>query len=164
MSIGRQFHIVLGCAGLIALAAACSAGRPPAPVLFNGTFHGNEADSRMLPGQHVPSDYVGVMKDDGVMLQTLQTYTTPGGQQVRRVWNGVCDGRLTPVAGTAGGAKLGCVRTRRGELINTVTDDHGYRQVETCTMSRNGTREICAGSATFPGGTRQSFVYVFDRD
>jgi hypothetical protein len=143
--------------------AACTAKPPVAPVLFNGTFHGNEAESKMPPGAHVPADFVGVMKDDGVTLQTVQTFTAPGGQQVRYVWNGVCDGQLRPVQGAPGGAMLGCVRTPKGEMINTVTDGHGYRQVETCAMLRHGARETCSGTVTLPDGSSHEFVYVFDQ-
>jgi hypothetical protein len=145
------------------LATACTGHKTSGPVLFNGTFHGNEAESKMPPGMHVPTDYVGVMKDDGVRFHSVQTYTTPSGQPVRHVWDGVCDGQLTPVQGASGGARLGCVRTPQGEMINTVTDDNGYRQVETCRMSRQGTRETCVGTMTLPAGSTQDFVYVFDQ-
>jgi len=147
----------------VALIPACSTTRTVAPVLFNGTFYANEAESKMLPGQHVPMDFVGVMKDDGVTLQTTQTFTAAGGQKVRYVWNGVCDGELRPVQGAPAGAKLGCRRTDKGQLITTVADDHGYRHVETCTLSRNGMRETCTGTADLPDGSSHDFVYVFDR-
>ena len=149
--------------GAVCGALICVALATP-PVLFNGTFHGNEAESKMLPGQHVPPDFVGVMKDNGVVFQTIQTFTAPDGQRVRYVWKGRCDGQLSSVQGAPGGVKFGCERTSKGEMITTVADDHGYKHVETCVMSRDGTRETCSGTATLPDGSKHDFVYVFDRN
>jgi hypothetical protein len=40
----------------IVLVAACATGCMTSNVLFNGTLYANEAESKMLPGQHVPLD------------------------------------------------------------------------------------------------------------
>src|SRR5690348_11314126 len=37
---------------------------------FTGTWVGNEAESVMLPGQHVPKNMIGIMEDNGHFLRT----------------------------------------------------------------------------------------------
>ena len=145
------------------LVAACSATRTGSVTLFNGTFYANESESKMLPGQHTPTDYVGVMRDDGVLMKTVQTFTAPNGQKVRYVWNGVCNGSPSQVEGAPAGVRLSCIRTSNGSLITTLSDPGGYRHVETCSLSAHGTRETCSGTADLPDGSKHDFVYVFDQ-
>jgi hypothetical protein len=119
----------------------------------------------MLPGQHIPKDMVSVMKDDGNVLQTVQTFTTDAGQRMKYVWNGKCDGKARPAEGIAPPAdvRLSCSRTGDGALVVRLADNFGYSHVETCTMSADGRKQTCNGTATLPDGTEHSFVYVFDR-
>lgn len=149
-------------AGIILL-GACSATRTQGVQLFNGTFYANEPESKMLPGQHPPSEYVGVMRDDGVSLKTVQTFTAPNGQKVRYVWDGVCNGSPGQVVGAPAGVRLSCIRTSNGSLTTTLTDTGGYRHVETCSLSAHGRRETCSGTADLPDGSKHDFVYVFDQ-
>lgn len=148
--------------GIVAI-AACSATRVPSVTLFNGTFYANEAASKMLPGQHVPKDYVGVMRDDGVLLRTTQVFTAANGQQVKYAWDGICDGNSIQVTGAPPGVRLSCVRTPDGSLITTLSDNRGYRHVETCSLSSHGKRETCSGTADLPDGSKHEFVYVFEQ-
>ena len=147
----------------ILLVAACSTVRPRSATLFNGTFYANELDSKMLPGQHVPTNYVGVMRDDGVLLSTSQTFIAANGQAIKYVWDGVCNGNPSQVAGAPVGVELSCVRAHNGSLITTLSDAHGYRHVETCALSAHGRRETCSGTALLPDGSKHDFVYVFDQ-
>jgi hypothetical protein len=146
----------------VILIAACSTSRMHSLTLFNGTFYANEAESKMLPGQHAPLDYVGVMQDDGVLLKTVQTFTA-NGQKVRYVWDGVCNGNPSQVVGAPAGVRLGCKRAANGSLITTLSDTSGYRHVETCALSARGRRETCAGTRDLPDGSKHDFVYVFDQ-
>jgi hypothetical protein len=146
----------------IVLVAACATGHITSKVLFNGTFYANEAESKMLPGQHVPLDYVGVMRDDGCSLNTEQTFAGANGQKIKRVWDGVCNGTPSQVMGAPTGVRLGCIRTSGGSLITTLSDMGGYRHVETCSLSAHRRRETCSDTADLPDGSHQDFVYVFD--
>jgi hypothetical protein len=147
-----------------ALLAACSA-TGTGPVRFDGTFYANEAESTLLPDQRLPKDFVAVIKDDGELLQTTQTFTTASGHKVRYVWNGLCDGQFRPVEGVdpPGTVILSCQRTHDGALINTLADNHGYSHVETCSMTADRRKQVCKGTATLPDGTKHDFVYAFDR-
>jgi hypothetical protein len=147
----------------IILIAACSTTRMHSSGLFNGTFYANEPESKMLPGQHAPMNYVGVMQDDGVLLKTVQTFTTPNGEEVRYVWEGLCNGSPSQVMGAPAGVRLGCIRTADGSLITTLSDTGGYRHVETCALSARGRRETCSGTAELADGSKHDFVYVFDQ-
>jgi hypothetical protein len=153
-------------AAAVALAGAACSTTPRENLNFSGTWLGNEAESMMLPGQHVPKNMVGVMEDDGHELRTAQIYMDSNGKEVRRfVWNSVCDGKASAVSGVnhAGAITLGCRRTGRGEFIMELKDRSGYSHVETCRLSADGRKHTCSGVATLPDGSKHDFVYVFDR-
>jgi hypothetical protein len=147
------------------LLSACST--TPSPMAsFSGTWIGNESESVTLPGQHVPTNLVGEIKDDGHMLRTAQIYLNNQGQEIGRlVWDSVCDGRASPVSGTdkPGTVTLSCLRLNREAFSMELRDQSGYSHVETCVLSVDGRKHTCSGTATFPDGSKGNFVYVFDR-
>jgi hypothetical protein len=151
---------------LIVFASAACSMTPRQTVSFTGTWVGNEAESTMPPGQHVPKNMIGVMEDDGYELRTAQIFMDDEGKEVRRfVWNSVCNGELSPVLGVnpPGSIALSCRRTGVGEFIMELKDGRGYGHVETCRLSADGRKHTCSGVATLPDGSKQDFVYVFDR-
>jgi len=150
---------------LCAVTGACSVA-PRQPISFSGTWVGNEAESVMLPGQHVPKNMVSVMKDDGLYLQTAQIFKDKEGKEVGRfTWNSRCDGIASPIIGVdpPGVASLSCERINAGALIMTLQDKKGYSHVETCRMSADGRKHTCRGTATLPDGSKHDFVYAFDK-
>jgi hypothetical protein len=150
----------------IVLAGAACSMTPRQNVSFSGTWVGNEAESTMLPGQHVPKNMIAVMEDDGRVLRTAQIFMNDEGREVRRfVWNSVCDGEASPVLGVnpPGSATLSCRRTGVGEFVMELKDRSGYSHTETCRLSADGRKHACSGVAVFPDGSRHDFVYAFDR-
>jgi len=141
--------------------AACASTRAPL-ASFSGTYRGNEADSIMLPGEHVPKDFVYVIKDDGRTLNTVQTFTTIDGKAVKLVWNGVCDGKVRPIEGALPpGMSMSCRRARDGALVNTILGA-GWGYTETCVLTSK-TRVTCAGVVDDAAGNPQPFSYALDR-
>jgi hypothetical protein len=102
------------------------------------------------------------MRDDGRSLNTVQTFTAANGQKIRRVWDGVCNGKPRQVIGAPTDVRLSCIRTSGGSLITTVSDTGGYRHVETCSLSAHKRRETCSGTVDLSDGSHHDFVYVFD--
>jgi hypothetical protein len=155
---------MFNCIAVVLTVSACSTA-PHKPALFTGTWVGIEAESIMLPGQHVPADMLVTFRDDGESIEQTQTFTSNAGQKVRYFWKGICDGKPRPVEGGPPSINLtlSCTRTAVGALIQTLTDNAGYSHVETCTMSANGQKHSCKGTATLPNGAKQDFVYVFNR-
>ena len=142
--------------------SAC-ASTPPPPASFSGTYRGNEAESRMLPGEHVPKDFVYTIKDDGKTLSTLQTFTATDGKAVRLVWNGECDGKDRPIEGALPpGMSMSCRRAADGALVNTISSV-GWRYTETCVLI-SPNRMTCTGTMADAAGKPQPFSYVLDRD
>src|SRR3974390_3672399 len=123
---------------LIASTAGCASIHRS--VLFNGTFYANPAESRLLPGQFPPKDFVAVYKDDGTTLQTTQTFSDDAGVAHKYQWSGVCDGMPRPISGVEAPASvtLSCRRTPDGALVNVLTGSSGYTHTETCTLTNSG--------------------------
>ncbi len=107
--------------------SACSI-TPHKSVLFTGTWVGNEAESTMLPAQHVPKNMIAVMEDDGHLLRTAQIFMNDAGIEVRRfVWESVCDGKASPVLGVDPPvfATLSCRRAGAGAFSMELKDRGG---------------------------------------
>jgi hypothetical protein len=157
--------MMLGILAVSVVVAAASSTAAHAPILFSGTFYPNESESTMLPGQHVPTDMVMVMDDDGRILQLMQTFTGDAGRQMKYVWKGKCDGNPLPTEGIDPPVvvTLSCRRTVYGALLMRLADNRGYSHAETCRMSVDGRKQTCKGTASLPDGTKHDFVYVFDR-
>jgi hypothetical protein len=150
-----------GMIALIASLAAC-ASTHPRYASFSGTYRGNEADSLMLPGEHVPKDFVYVIEDDGRRLKTVQTFTAIDGKAVRLVWDGPCDEKERPIEGALPpGMRMSCRRARDGALVNTVSGE-GWSYTETCVLTTK-TRMTCAGTMADAAGNPQPFSYALDR-
>lgn len=151
---------------LIVLACAACSMAPSRNVSFTGTWVGNEAESTLLPGQHVPKNMIGVMEDDGRMLRTAQIFMNDDGQELRRfVWNSECDGAASPVQGVnpPGSVTLSCRRTGVGEFVMELKSTGGYSHQEKCRLSTDGSKHTCTGVATLADGSSHAFAYVFDR-
>lgn len=134
--------------------------------LFTGTWVGNEAESVMLPGQHVPKNMIGIMEDSGHFLRTAQVFFDEEGKEIRRyVWDSECDGKASPVIGInpPGSATLSCRRIDADAFQMELRASGGYSHTETCRLSPNGRKHTCTGTATLPDGSKHDFVYVFDR-
>jgi hypothetical protein len=159
---GHSLRILCALSGAIAVGCASTAQKT---MLFNGTFYPNVAESRLLPGQFPPKDFVAIYKDDGTTLQTTQTFTDDAGVQHRYEWSGPCDGTPRPIVGVEAPAvvNLSCRRMPDGALMNVLTGSSGYTHTETCTLTNRGRKEVCHGTATNPQGNRYDFLYVFDR-
>jgi len=150
----------------VSLLAACAAAPRSSPTPFEGTWIPNVAESKLPPGQAIPDDMRGVVKDDGRYLQTTQTFTGGMGLKARYVWNSVCDGQESAVQGVdpAGFVSMSCERNADGSIVDRLTDKSGYSHVETCRITPDGRKQICNGVARFPDQTEHPFVYVFDRE
>ena len=150
----------------VSFLAACAVSPGSAPTPFEGTWIPNVAESQLPPGQRIPGDMRGVIKDDGHYLQTTQTFTGATGQKVAYVWNSVCDGRASEVQGVepAGFVSLSCERNADGSMVDKLTDKSGYSHVETCSITPDGRKQICKGVARLPDQSEHPFVYVFDRE
>lgn len=143
------------------LAAYSSVSHSSTP--FEGTWVPDESRSTMLPGQTIPKDMVGTVKDDGSMLRTTQTFTTDSGRKMQYIWNAVCDGKPSVVEGAnpPGAVTLSCIRTPEG-IVHELKAP-GYGHIETCSVSSDGQLKICKGTASLPDGSRHDFVYAFIR-
>jgi hypothetical protein len=150
----------------LSLLAACAGSPGPARTAFEGTWVPNVAESQPPPGQQIPRDMRAIIKDDGNLLQTTQTFTGGTGLKARYVWNAVCDGRPSEVQGVepAGFVSLSCERRADGSIVDKLTDKSGYSHVETCSVTPDGRKQICRGIASFNDKTEHPFVYVFDRE
>lgn len=133
---------------------------------FSGTWVGNEAESVMLPGQHVPKNMIGIMEDNGHFLRTAQVFLNDEGKEIRRyVWGSECDGKPSPVIGVdpPGSATLSCRRINAQAFDMELRTKAGYSHAETCRLSRDGRKHTCSGVAALPDGSKHEFVYVFDK-
>jgi hypothetical protein len=150
----------------LSLLAACAGTPGASPTPFEGTWIPNVAESQLPPGQRIPSDMRTVVKDDGSVLQTTQTFTGGMGLKARYVWNSVCDGRASDVQGVdpEGFVSLSCERKPDGSIVDKLTDKSGYSHVETCSITPDGRKQICKGIAYFNDKSEHPFVYVFDRE
>jgi hypothetical protein len=148
------------------LLAACTTAPMSSPTAFEGTWVPNVAESIVPPEQRIPADMRSVIRDDGHLLQTTQTFTGGLGRKAEYVWNSICDGTASDVQGVdpPGFVTMSCERNPDGSMVDKLTDTAGYSQVETCRVTPDGRKQICKGVAHFPDGTERSFVNVFDRE
>jgi hypothetical protein len=132
----------------------------PERTLFTGRYAANTAASTLLPGDEPPKDFMFEIEDDGVTLATVQSFTSPSGEQVRLSWRGECDGRPREIEGTFVRMDMSC-RRGDGVLVNTISLPRGT-YTETCRLV-SPRRLVCAGEMPAPGGPSQPFSYAFDR-
>jgi hypothetical protein len=147
------------------ISAVSAFGAVHAATPFEETWVPNVDESTLLPGQTIVADTVGVIKDDGVLFQTELMFTVPNGEVVTLIWNAVCDGRPSPVEGVnpPGSVTLNCIRNPDGSVSQTLVADGGYSHTEVCSISTDGLKKTCEGTARFPDGSEERFRYVDDR-
>ena len=151
--------------GVATILASCETA-PSKDNGFTGTWVGNEAESMVPPGQHMPKNVYGIMEDDGRMLHTTQVTTDENGNVIRKlVGNSECDGKASFVHGTTppNVVTLSCHRVDARAYTMELKDVGGYSHIETCRMSKDGQKHACAGTQLFPDGSKHDFSYVFDR-